>query len=163
VVLEASRRSFRLSKLGRSTVRTTRVAADTDSGGNYAIRWAWDDYYNTFEVRAGVPVHSASGSELESLVSEDLTRRIEHGSPVVVPFVIQNGDLVRNLHAFVGSLKTQDELTTYERMGKPDKIEKLTFTTHEEATWWYFEAGKTYRFDNGSLLGVSEFEPVIPF
>ena len=163
VVLEATRKSFRISKFGRSVVGSTKLAADTDATGNYVIRWPWDNYYNAFTVSAGVPVRKAAGFEIEPLAVEDISRRIGHGSPIVAPLVIENSGFVRNLKSFVASLDTHDEMRIYERMGKPDKIEQMTFPTHEESTWWYFRAGKTYRFDNGSLLGVSEFDPVEPF
>jgi len=163
VVLEASRKSFRISKFGKAVVGTTKLAADTDSSGSYVIRWPWDNYYNTFTVSAGVPVRKATGFEIEPLAVEDISRRIGHGSPIVAPLVIENSSFVRNLQTFVASLDTHDEMRIYERMGKPDKIEQMTFPTHQESTWWYFKSGKTYRFDNGSLLGVSEFDPVEPF
>ena len=48
-------------------------------------------------------------------------------------------------------------------MGIPAKVDRMKLTTHEEVTWWYFEAGKAYRFRSGRLIETSEFEPVAPF
>ncbi len=43
-------------------------------------------------------------------------------------------------------------------MGRPDRFDG----EGETAAWWYFEAGKVYRFRAGALEQVEHFEPIKP-
>ena len=86
----------------------------------------------------------------------------EEGALTVDVAVADTGFLVRYRN-FVAGLDSEDERQVYAQMGIPAKIDRITLATHEEVTWWYFEAGKAYRFKGGALAESFRFEPVAPF
>jgi hypothetical protein len=166
VILEVSRTYFSVRELHRTADPDVRkVAATTDAHGNYTIEWPWDSYFNHFEIAAGVPLrarleNSATGEKVEELARQDITRRMTGGSPAVVGITIDNLKLLENLRQFLGSIQTDDMRKVYQDMGKPDRIRNVQYPGHLEISWWYFEAGKVYRFRDGRLEQVTPFDPV---
>jgi hypothetical protein len=161
VVLEASRSTFSLRRLGRVQRDPVRRATRSNAQGEYALEWPWDSYYNHFEMIAGVPVRRGAREELQELHRIDVTRRIRT-SPVVVSLQIPDVGFLRAQRAFLASIDSADERSVFERMGQPDKIETVRFPDHEQVTWWYFAAGRSYRFRAGALEAEVPFEPVAP-
>jgi hypothetical protein len=41
-------------------------------------------------------------------------------------------------------------------------VQTLEYPDYDEVTWWYFEQGKAYRFREGELQQVVNFDPVTP-
>lgn len=163
VVLELARETFDLRSFGRTRKRVTPVAATTNARGEYTIVFPWDDYFNSFELVTGVTVRGPRGERLSELERLDLTRRIGKGSPVVATVVVQNAAFVRGLREFVASVRSADERRIYEQMGRPDKVQVTKYPDREETAWWYFKAGRVYRFASGTLRGTERFEPVRDF
>lgn len=162
-------RQMRSAEASPRTVRTT-----TDDHGRYALDWPWDDYYNRFELEAGLPVRRAHGDEVEVLAREDVSERMTGQSagsagaraavgPVVTPLRIQDADYVRRVRRFVAGLASADERRVYDEMGHPDEVKEVRYPDHDEVSWWYFESGKAYRFEGGRLAQVVPFDPVKPF
>jgi hypothetical protein len=166
VTLEVSRTYFSMRDLRRTAdPDVRRVSATTDAHGNYTIEWPWDSYFNHFEVTAGVPLrarleNSATGEKVEELTRQDVTRRMNAGTPVVVAVTIDDRKQLDNLRQFLASIQTDDMRKVYQDMGKPDRIRNVQYPAHLEISWWYFEAGKVYRFRDGHLEQVTPFEPV---
>jgi hypothetical protein len=161
VILEVSRTYFSVRELHRTADPDVRkVAATTDAHGNYTIEWPWDSYFNHFEVAAGVPLHTPTGETVEELTRQDVTRRVNAGTPAVVAITIDNLKLLDNLRQFLASIQTDDMRKVYHDMGKPDRIRNVQYPGHLEISWWYFEAGKVYRFRDGHLEQVTPFDPV---
>lgn len=160
VVLEAKRSYFSVRTFRREDGEVRRLSAVTNAKGEYSLEWPWDTYFNRFEMLAGVPVRKARTDRLEVLAREDVTQRIQGGSPVVVSLVIENSRFVDTLREFVASVRSDDERRIYEEMGKPDKVERVNYPDHTEASWWYFESGRVYRFRDGRLDQVVPFTPV---
>ena len=161
VILEVSRTYFSVRELHRTAEADVRkVAATTDAHGNYTIEWPWDSYFNHFEVAAGVPLHTPTGEKVEELTRQDVTRRVNGGTPAVVAITIDNLKLLDNLRQFLASIQTDDMRKVYQDMGKPDRIRNVQYPGHLEISWWYFEAGKVYRFRDGHLEQVTPFDPV---
>jgi hypothetical protein len=161
VILEVSRTYFSVRQLHRTADPDVRkVAATTDAHGNYTIEWPWDSYFNHFEVTAGVPLHTPTGETVEELTRQDVTRRVDAGTPAVVAITIDNRQLLDNLRQFLASIQTDDMRKVYQEMGKPDRIRNVQYPGHLEISWWYFEAGKVYRFRDGHLEQVTPFDPV---
>jgi hypothetical protein len=161
VILEVSRTYFSVRDLHRTADPDVRkVAATTDAHGNYTIEWPWDSYFNHFEVAAGVPLHTPTGEKVEELTRQDVTRRVNGGTPAVIAITIDNLKLLDNLRQFLGSIQTDDMRKVYQDMGKPDRIRNVQYPGHLEISWWYFEAGKVYRFRDGHLEQVTPFDPV---
>lgn len=156
VVLEASRAVFSFRTFGRELKDTRRVAAVTDQRGAFTLTWPWDDYFNHFELVAGVPVRIKDGERFEVLARSNITRRLEHNNPTVATLVVENAAFVRTLQAFLASVDSDDERRIYQRMGKPDRVEERG----TERTWWYFEHGQLFRFRGGELTETSTFDPV---
>lgn len=161
VMLMASRSYFSLRQLRRTEGETRRVAATTNASGAYTLTWPWDSYFNHFELVAGVPVRKAkAGETLEELAREDVTRKVDAGSPVVTSLVITNRQFIDKLREFLASIDSDDERRIYEEMGKPDRVQRVQSPDHLEESWWYFESGRMYRFRDGRLEQVVPFSPV---
>lgn len=163
VSFEATRTYFSVRRFQRTqTEEIRRVAATTDAGGQFTIAWPWDNYFNHFELVVGVPVRKARKETLVELAREDITRRFQGGSPVVVSLVVQakNAEFVTKLRELLASIQSDDERRVYDEMGKPDKVERVVYPGRTEVSWWYFDAGRVYRFKDGRLEQVVPFEPV---
>jgi hypothetical protein len=166
VVLEVSRTYFSMKSFSRTAdPDVRRVSAVTDARGNYTLEWPWDGYFNHFELVAGVPVHSRlengrAGDTVQELARQEITRRVEAGSPAVVAVTIDNRQFLDNFRQFLASIKTDDQHKVYQEMGRPDRIRNVQYPTYLESSWWYFEAGRVYRFRDGRLEQVTPFDPV---
>jgi hypothetical protein len=160
VVLEATRTYFSVRHLRREQGEMRRVSTTTNGQGEYSLDWPWDSYFNHFELVVGVPVRKARTERVEELERVDVTRRAQAGSPVVSAIVVQNAQFIRKLREFVASVQTTDEHRVYDEMGRPDKVERVQYPGWLEVSWWYFDAGRVYRFRDGRLEQVVPFEPV---
>ncbi len=164
VELEAARSVFNVRALQR-VKRDARVVSTTTTNerGEYSLEWPWSDFYNLFEVRAGVPVRRGESETTRVLSRVDVTRRMGQGSPVVVAVGIDDTRFLSSLRAFLASVDTEDEKRVYRALGRPDQVDTMKSPRHDDATWWYFEAGKAYRFRDGRLVQVEPFDPVRRF
>ncbi len=161
VVLEVSRTYFSMRELRRTADKDVRrVSATTNAHGEYTIEWPWDSYFNHFELVAGVPVHTRAGESVQELAREEITRRVEAGSPAVIAMSIQNRQFLDNFRQLLASIQTEDMRRVYQEMGKPDRVRNVQYPGHLEISWWYFDAGKVYRFRDGRLDQVVPFDPV---
>lgn len=163
VTFEATRTYFSVRKFQRTqTEEIRRVTAVTDAAGQFTLQWPWDSYFNHFELMVGVPVRKARQDSLVELAREDITRRLQGGSPVVASLVVsnQNAQFVAKLRELLASIQSDDERRVYDEMGKPDKVERVVYPGRTEVSWWYFDAGRVYRFQDGHLEQVVPFEPV---
>lgn len=163
VVLELGREVFDFRTFGRTTKKVTPVTATTNERGEYTIAFPWDDYYNSFELAVGIPVRGPRGETLSELERQDLSRRIEKGTPIVATVVVANAEFIRNLREFLASVDSADERRVYEQLGRPDKIQVTKFPNRDETAWWYFRSGRVYRFADGVLRGTEQFDPVREF
>jgi hypothetical protein len=162
VTFEATRTYFSVRELRRTEDKEVRrVSATTNAAGQFTLEWPWDSYFNHFEVVAGAPVRVKGGGErLEELSRQDVTRRVLAGSPAVVSVTLENRQFLDNLRQFLASIQTEDQRKVYQEMGKPDRIRNVQYPGHLEASWWYFESGRVYRFRDGRLEQVVPFDPV---
>jgi hypothetical protein len=174
VTLSASRSYFSVRRMGSAEASPRTVRATTDERGRYALDWPWDDYYNRFELEAGLPVRRGHGDEVEVLASEDISERMiglpvggqaggAAASPVVTRLTVQDADYVLRVRRFVDHLKSADERRVYDEMGHPDEVKNVRYPDHDEVSWWYFESGKAYRFESGALAQVVSFDPIKSF
>ncbi|HUF78742.1 MAG TPA: hypothetical protein VMR44_07500 [Thermoanaerobaculia bacterium] len=163
VVLELGRVVFDFRTFGRTTKKVTPVTATTNARGEYTIAFPWDDFYNSFDLVVGVPVRGAGGEKLTELERQDLSRRIERGTPVVATVVVENAAFIRNLREFLATVDSDDERRVYEQLGRPDKVQVTQFPGRDETAWWYFRSGRVYRFADGVLRGSEQFDPVREF
>jgi hypothetical protein len=163
VSFEATRTYFSMRQLRRTqTEEVRRVSAATDARGQFTIEWPWDSYFNHFELVVGVPVRKARKEILAELAREDVTQRLQGGSPVVTSLVVpaKNADFVVKLRELLASIRSDDERRVYDEMGRPDKVERVQYPGRTEVSWWYFDSGRVYRFKDGRLDQVVPFEPV---
>jgi hypothetical protein len=161
VVLEVSRTYFSMRELRRTADKDVRrVSATTDARGNYTVEWPWDSYFNHFELVAGVPVRTKTGETVQELARQDVTRRVDAGTPAVIGVTIENRQLLDNVRQFLASIQTDDQRKIYQEMGKPDRIRNVQYPSHLESSWWYFESGRVYRFRDGRLEQITPFDPV---
>ncbi|MGH9465027.1 MAG: carboxypeptidase-like regulatory domain-containing protein [Thermoanaerobaculia bacterium] len=170
VRLEASRVEWSFGAInfqdrGRVTVDGVSRETQADDAGQFVIEWTWHDYYNRFALAAGVTVTGPGGRGFRELTRVDLGRRIVEGSPVVTTLAIADGTAVAVAVAdrFAAALDTDDERRVYEQLGQPERIETFDRPDYQEVTWWYFQLGKAYRFQDGRLVQVVPFDPVEPF
>ena len=170
VTLSAARSYWSVRRMRSAEASPRTVSTTTDDRGRYALDWPWDDYYNRFELEAGLPVRRAHGDEVEVLAREDVSERLTGPSagssaegPVVTPLKVKDADYVRRVRHFVAGLASADERRVYDEMGHPDEVKEVRYPDHDEVSWWYFESGKAYRFEGGTLAQVVPFDPVKPF
>lgn len=163
VALKVRRKSFSVKSMEQETRDTVEVKTKTDANGEYSLEWRWYDYYNRFELRAGVQVKKPGEEEFLVLAKVDLGKRMKQGSPVIANLVIEDTTFVDSLRAFIAGIDSDDKRETYDTMGKPDRVQIVKYPTFDEETWWYFETGRAYRFRDGTLDRFDEFDPVSPF
>lgn len=162
VTLEASRVGFAVYPWGRHKREVATGSAQSTATGEFGLQFPWNRRFNRFELVVAVPVATAQGEELQELWRNDITRRVLQGSPVAVPVTLEDTKFLDTLREFLGSLRTDEERRAYRQTGKPDRVDRVTFPDHLETAWWYFRAGKVYRFRDGRLEKVEEFAPVQP-
>jgi hypothetical protein len=166
VALEAAHRYLSWREMRHTTKDARRVSATTNAQGEYAIEWPWDDYFDHFELLAGVSVRRGKEETLQALERVDVTARVDAGDPVVSAIVVHNRALLDRLREFVASVESADERRVYEEMGTPDDVKRVNYAgrpRESEVSWWYFEAGRVYRFRDGRLEQVDRFDPVPRF
>lgn len=160
VVLEVSRTYFSMRHLRREAADMRKVSATTDARGEYTLDWPWDSYFNHFELTAGVPVRKGRTENLEELERIDVTQRTLAGTPIVTAIVVQNAAFITHLREFIAAVRTEDERKVYDELGRPDRVETVQYPGWAEVSWWYFDAGRVYRFRDGRLEQVVPFDPV---
>jgi hypothetical protein len=166
VILEVSRKYFNLRELHRAEKDARRISATTDAKGEYSIDWQWDGYFNHFKLVAGVPVRKGKEETLHALDEIDVTDRVQAGNPIVSTLEIKDRAFVDHFREFMASIQSPEERQVYNDMGTPDDVKRINYaggTTGVEVSWWYFSAGKVYRFRDGRLQQVSDFAPVKGF
>lgn len=162
VLLEVSRRAFRLSRLGRETTGSLRLPATADAAGNFRLDWRWDPYYNEFALLVAFPVREAGRDVYEIFHRQSITGQIRSGGPLDVSLVLADTAAYDALTAFLASLESDDEKRVYRELGRPDRIDAGQAHYDPDRTWWYFAAGRAYRFRDGRLDQVVRFEPIPP-
>jgi hypothetical protein len=166
VALDAARRYISLRELRRAEKDVRRLSSVTNAQGEYSLEWPWDGYFNHFELLAGVAVRRGKEASLQVLEREDISKRMLAGSPVVSAIVIHDRGIVDRLRDFVASVQSADEHRVYADMGTPDDVKRVNYTGRPgeaEVSWWYFDAGRVYRFRGGRLEQVDHFAPVQRF
>lgn len=162
VVLRQVRETFDVFKFRRTDERTTPISTTTNARGEYTITFPYDDFYNRFELVAGVPVRGPQGERLSELAMSEITRRIQRNETVVATLVVENAAFVTSLREFLAEIDTADERRIYTEDGRPDKVEITNFPDRTEAAWWYFATGRVHRFVDGRLQRTERFDPVRP-
>jgi hypothetical protein len=170
IMFEVSRRSLSFRRLERTEENLRRFSAVTDSRGSYTISWPWDPYFNSFVLTAGIAARTEGGQgataplePLERLERREIeTRKMKSGS-VVENFALVDAARIGRVSGFSEKLTTDDERRVHAEMGNPDEVRVIEFPGKREATWWYFERGRAYRFESGTLAQVIHFEPVKRF
>lgn len=167
VVLEVSRRSFNLLRFwqrreARPKTDALLIPTAADQDGNYAFEWRWDPYYDTFELAVALPVKKGGREAFEIFHRRDVTAEVRQGSPVAVPLRVEETAYLGWLRRFLAGQASDDEQRIFRDMGRPDRVDQEERSAGTEVSWWYFEAGKVYRFLGGRLDQVVHFEPVQP-
>lgn len=163
VVLEASRHSFDYLRFRKHRPVVRKTTTTTAADGAFEIQWPWDKGFNRFALVFGITVKEPGGERFHVLHREDLSRRIEHGSPVVSYVQIADTSFLDSFLEFRAGLESETQREVYREAGKPDKVRARDSADGTDVDWWYFELGKVYRFRNGELQEVENFEPVTSF
>ena len=158
VLLELSRKSFQLRRLRRVKSSTLSVPVTSGADGRYRHTWHWDGYYNTFELAIAMPVLK-TGDGYEIIHRTEITAAVDRGGVVEVPIVIQDTSYLEWLRRFLDGRASPEEKRIFGEMGRPDRIDNHG---GDAFAWWYFEAGKVYRFRDGALELIEPFEPIEP-
>ena len=158
VLLEVSRTSFSWRKFRKVTGNTLQIPAISGTDGRYRHDWRWDGYYNTFALAVALPVPASGGEELV-LRRFEITQPVMQGTPVDAPLVVEDVRYLGWLRRFSDGSASGEEKRVYRELGRPDRID---FSGGDAAAWWYFAAGKVYRFARGVLEEVETFDPVAP-
>ena len=159
VLFEATGPDFRLRTLTRGRKDAVVVPAITDGGGRFALDWAWVGGYDRFELAVAVPVIPDGLPSFQVLQRWDVTAPVIGGGPVEVALPMADGATSDWLLRFADGRASADETRTFQEVGLPERVEGPDAVLRE-VSWWYFEAGKVYRFRDGSLLQVIHFDPI---
>lgn len=162
VIFEATRIGFRLRDLKAVQRQTARATARTDAAGAFSLGWRFDDYFNSFALVAAVPLAGRRTEELPELARVDLDQRLGGTGPVVVNLTVPDTEPLEAARLFEASVAGDDQRRVYEEMGHPDRVTHGTWEGAPEGSWWYFAAGRVYRFRDGELAEVETFPPVKP-
>ncbi|MEM7352185.1 MAG: hypothetical protein AAF657_15395 [Acidobacteriota bacterium] len=159
VLFELSRKSFQLRSFRRVKGPPLKVPVVSGTDGEYRHLWHWDGYYNTFELAVAVPVQRNGRDDFEVLHRVDITPTVSQGGAIQVPLVIEDAAYLRWLRRFLDGQASAEERRIFEEMGRPDRID-----AHDPGVfaWWYFEAGKVYRFRDGAIEQIEPFDPIKP-
>jgi len=173
VLLELSRTSFSLRHFKQVKKNTLRIPVTATVDGHYLHDWRWDGYYNTFELAVAVPSsrigrRSGGSDDYEVLHRLDVTERVRLDAPpagdagdlvVVTPLLVDKGGDLGWLRRLLAGTASGEEIRVLREMGRPDRAD-----AHRDgaSAWWYFEAGKVYRFRGGALEQVEDFESIKP-
>lgn len=168
VVFEAAREGLSLQsvrELRMDRGRTDERRAVTDPRGIYTLDWPWDPFYNRFEMRVELPVRGPEGERMEVLARRELPALREAEGPVIANLTVDRAGLISQLQDFLAHLDTPSEREVYQRLGKPDRVERVTYEGSErvDASWWYFSVGKVFYFRSGELVEERGFQPVRSF
>ncbi len=163
VFFQASKKAFSVTRFGNTVRDQVELETRTDPHGQFTFSWRWVDYYNHYQILVVVPRRAASGDSFEILAQLEISKRIRKGSPVVVALTVPEGEFLDSLRDFLASVDTEDERNVYDEMGNPDRIQTIEYPDYDEISWWYFRAGRAYRFREGNLEQVVHFEPIAPF
>jgi hypothetical protein len=161
VELRASRESFSVKKMRRVDQNAVTVSARTDANGDYRIVWPWHHYYNRFVVQTLIPVRISDHMVQDHVVGEvDITDFIGNGSPVRAQVTLSDPALVQRVRDFEAALDSVDERRIYGDHGLPEQVDSYEYPQHAEETWWYFAQGTVFRFHDGGLVEIENFDPV---
>jgi hypothetical protein len=161
VEIRASRESFNLKKMRRVDENPVTLRTRTDAAGDYRIAWSWHHYYNQFLVQALIPVRLTNNRIQDHVVGEtDVTGFIGNGSPVRAQITLSDPALVARVRAFESGVETHDEQRIYGERGLPDKVDDYEHASTQEESWWYFSQGTVFRFEQGRLIEIENFDPV---
>ena len=156
VLLELSRTAFSWRRFQQVKKNTLQIPVIATVGGQYLHDWRWDGYYNTFELAVALPIEKDGREDFEILHRTDITEQVLSGGPVVAPLVTGDDASLGWLRRLLDGSASAEESRIYQEMGRPDRFDSEA----ETSAWWYFEAGKVYRFRDGALEQVEHFEPI---
>jgi len=157
VLLELSRKAFQLRKLRRIKGNTLRVPVNTTADGGFRHDWQWDGYYNTFELAVAMPTLRGGHDQFEVIHRTEITQPILQGRPVNHPIVLEDTSYLEWFRRFLDGRASAEEKRVFDEMGRPGRID---VHGDEAYAWWYFEAGKVYRFRAGALEQIEPFDPI---
>lgn len=160
VLLEISRSAFRWSQMRRETGNDLTVPVRADADGRYRIDWRWDPFYNRFALAVALPVREDGREAFEVFYRLEITQWLLNANPVEIGLVLPDTAALDELRAFLGSLDSEDEKRVYREMGRPDRVDEGVAHYDPDRSWWYFKAGKVYRFREGKVDAVVAFDPV---
>lgn len=163
VELVASRSTFSFLKLGKVQREPRRVATVTGADGEFRLAWPWHEFFNHFELEVGLVVQEPAGERLEPLERLDVSRRILQGGQVVVAVTVADSAPVAEYRAFLDSIASDDQRRIFEQKGRPGRVDRADLAGRIEVTWWYFGSGQAFRFEDGRLEQVVDFDPVESF
>jgi len=160
VVLEAYHRKLDLRRMKRRDVDLLRVVATTDKDGRYQLEWARNDHYQIFHLATALPVRRQGRDELDVFSRLEISAEMRGGSSLRRDLTVEDAETMRWLQRFLAGMTSAAEQRVYQEMGRPDRIDAAADSTSDESAWWYFAAGKVYRFKGGEFDQVIEFEPI---
>ena len=164
VVLEATRRSFKVLRFARETSPAVQVPTRTDANGQFSLQWAWDGYHNRFSLSVAESSRRGGDMVTETFASQDISDLMRQGGPVQSNLEVADASAIRWLRQFETATTSAEERKVYEELGRPDRVDVVGTAGRGtgQVSWWYFEQGKVYRFRGGALEQVVHFEPVLP-
>ena len=160
VMFSASREHFSLRSFGTTETPPLLHPATTDVEGRFEHLWRFDGHYNRFALVVGVEVRRDGRPAFEEIARRDITEPTASGGPVAIgDWTLDNADAgyLRFLVRWVAGETGADEDKVFRDLGRPDR---LTAEPDDVEAWWYFDAGKVYRFKDGTLDQVIHFDPV---
>lgn len=159
LVLTAEREGRRLLSLGGTDRGPVAVKAKSGAEGRFAIDWIWDGYHDRFFLE--VVLEAAGERPRETLASLDLTGQMTGENPIRIDIAVPDASLIRFTNRVAAGNLSSDEQRLLAELGRPLRYEERSAAGRPETQWWYFDRGRMYRFEAGSLAQVVHFDPVV--
>lgn len=159
VLLEVSRSAFSLRRMQQETGSVLRLPTKTDAQGQFRFDWTWQRHYNVFNLAVGLEVQYGDRPGFEVVHRHDLSAEIAETTPSDLKLVVTETGYLSWLRRLLAGQATAGELKLYQENGRPGRVDDYG---DGKSAWWYFEAGKVYRFASGVLEQVQDFTPILP-
>ncbi len=132
----------------------------TDKNGKFELSLEVERWRSNYIIEAGFFARK-EGKDMFYSLGRSVVKRLHKKVIAYSEIVIHNRKFFDDFKRFVAELDSSKEKEIYNKYGIPERIDRYFVGKKSEVVWWYFSQGKAFRFRDGELIKVEEFDPVI--